>query len=285
VEPSLDRLRPQPLSRHYNFDGLTVIEFSTITNNTAPDGFGSGVASFGDTATRTEVLSSIISAKQGTDVDFVSDTTNSFLSGGFNVIGSGNAIGDDDPNTDDNAFDQTGDNTGVSDPGLDPLDSYGGPTQTHRLQSDSPALDAATRCPPPATDQRGVERPQGPACDIGAYEVEVEVEDTTPPTVTNTTPDGTVSRTATVTATFDEDVQNVTSSTFILERKISVKKDPPKFVLVDATVDLNTDGSYELTPVQDLPKGTYCATITTGVTDLADNALEDPVVWTFTVAN
>jgi hypothetical protein len=41
-----------------------------------------------------------------------------------------------------------------------------------------------------------------------------------------------------------------------------------------------------LDPVQDLPRGDYRATITTGVTDLADpaNALEDPVVWTFKVA-
>jgi hypothetical protein len=26
-------------------------------------------------------------------------------------------------------------------------------------------------CPPPATDQRGVQRPQGEACDSGAYEL------------------------------------------------------------------------------------------------------------------
>jgi subtilisin-like proprotein convertase family protein len=110
-------------------------------------------------------------------------------------------------------------------------------------------------------------------------------EDTTPPTVTDTTPDGPdpVSRTATVTATFSEEVQNVTSSTFILERQIAVKKDPAKYVLVDATVDL-INGSYVLTPVQDLPKGTYRATITTDVADMADNALEEPEVWTFTVA-
>ena len=110
-------------------------------------------------------------------------------------------------------------------------------------------------------------------------------EDTTPPTVTDTSPDGSVSRTATVTATFDEEVQNVTSSTFILERQIAakVKTDPPKYVLVDATVSLNDEGIYVLDPVQDLPKGAYRATITTDVTDMADNALEEPEVWTFTV--
>jgi hypothetical protein len=110
--------------------------------------------------------------------------------------------------------------------------------------------------------------------------------DTTAPTVTDTTPDGTVSRTSNVTATFDEEVQNVTSSTFILERQIAakVKTDPPKYVLVDATVSL-IDGSYVLDPVQDLPKGEYRATITTAVTDVAGNPLAASEVWTFTVAN
>ena len=55
----------------HNFVGLSVIEHSTITNNTAPSGQGSGVASFGDIDTRTEVLSTIISANTNTDVDFI----------------------------------------------------------------------------------------------------------------------------------------------------------------------------------------------------------------------
>ena len=61
----------------------------------------------------------------------------------------------------------------------------------------------------------------GPSVTI-SYTVQA---DTTPPTVTLKTPDGPdpVSRTATVTATFDEEVQNVTSSTFILERQIAAK--------------------------------------------------------------
>lgn len=38
------------------------------------------------------------------------------------------------------------------------------------LQAGSPAIDAAPNCADLATDQRGVARPQGSACDIGAYE-------------------------------------------------------------------------------------------------------------------
>ncbi|MGP3948224.1 choice-of-anchor Q domain-containing protein [Streptomyces sp. 7N604] len=55
------------------------------------------------------------------------------------------------------------------DPGLGPLADHGGPTDTVALRPDSPALDAAADCP--AADQRGIARPQGPACDIGAYEL------------------------------------------------------------------------------------------------------------------
>jgi CSLREA domain-containing protein len=59
-------------------------------------------------------------------------------------------------------------------PGVDPallgLANNGGPTPTQALPAASPAIDAGsnTACPP--TDQRGISRPQGPACDIGAYE-------------------------------------------------------------------------------------------------------------------
>src|SRR6266536_2838158 len=60
-----------------------------------------------------------------------------------------------------------------TDPLLAKLASNGGPTQTQALQAASPAIDhggtSANGCPP--TDQRGVTRPQGPACDIGAFEL------------------------------------------------------------------------------------------------------------------
>jgi hypothetical protein len=39
------------------------------------------------------------------------------------------------------------------------------------LQTGSPAIDAILKSACPLTiDQRGVHRPQGPRCDIGAYE-------------------------------------------------------------------------------------------------------------------
>jgi CSLREA domain-containing protein len=56
------------------------------------------------------------------------------------------------------------------DPRLGPLADNGGPTRTHALLSGSPAIDAASTPDCPTTDQRGVLRPQGAACDIGSYE-------------------------------------------------------------------------------------------------------------------
>ena len=58
----------------------------------------------------------------------------------------------------------------ASDPRLSPLGNYGGPTQTIPLLWDSPAIDAGTDANCPLTDQRGVARPQGSHCDLGAFE-------------------------------------------------------------------------------------------------------------------
>ena len=56
---------------------------------------------------------------------------------------------------------------------LGPLQDNGGPTFTLALQEGSPAIDAIpTEVCDVGTDQRGVSRPQGEACDIGAFEVE-----------------------------------------------------------------------------------------------------------------
>lgn len=65
-----------------------------------------------------------------------------------------------------------------TDPLLGPLAGNGGPTQTHALLLGSPAIDAVPLADctdasgnPVATDQRGVARPQGAACDIGSVEL------------------------------------------------------------------------------------------------------------------
>jgi CSLREA domain-containing protein len=55
------------------------------------------------------------------------------------------------------------------DPKLGTLKDNGGPTLTMALAPGSTARDDGADCPP--TDQRGVARPSGASCDIGAYEL------------------------------------------------------------------------------------------------------------------
>jgi hypothetical protein len=61
-----------------------------------------------------------------------------------------------------------GDQVG-KEPMLGPLADNGGQTDTLALLPGSPAIDRGAACPP--TDQRGVARPQGAACDTGAFEL------------------------------------------------------------------------------------------------------------------
>ncbi|MEJ2751032.1 MAG: choice-of-anchor Q domain-containing protein, partial [Anaerolineae bacterium] len=56
-----------------------------------------------------------------------------------------------------------GEKRGITNPLIDSLKDNGGPTLTHALLSGSPAIDASPVCEP--TDQRGVPRPDGIACD------------------------------------------------------------------------------------------------------------------------
>ena len=60
-----------------------------------------------------------------------------------------------------------------TDPKLGSLADNGGPTQTMAIQSNSPAINKIPQASSPATDQRGIPRPQpqGGLSDIGAYEL------------------------------------------------------------------------------------------------------------------
>ena len=66
--------------------------------------------------------------------------------------------------------DQVGSAANPIDPRLASLQNNGGPTLTHALRPDSPALDNANPANCAPVDQRGQPRPEGPACDIGAFE-------------------------------------------------------------------------------------------------------------------
>jgi hypothetical protein len=141
-----------------DFGTLTVTN-STFSRNSAFQ--GGGISNSGNRTT----LSNTIMANNPDGENCFGTTTN----GGYN-IDDGTTCG----------FSTTNNSQPNTDPKLDPggLQHNGGPTQTIALLQGSPALDAipkgqsgcATNTNAITTDQRGVKRPQGTACDIGSYE-------------------------------------------------------------------------------------------------------------------
>jgi len=148
-----------------HFSGTLTGRNATVTANSATcSGAGCTAAGGGlDNATGTTTLLNTIVAKQLAGADCANSGT--LTSNGFNLASDNTC-----------QLTQPSDKPNVSNPLLGPLQNNGGPTQTHALLPGSPAIDAVTGgCPPPTTDQRGVARPQGAACDIGAYELAVSV--------------------------------------------------------------------------------------------------------------
>ena len=129
---------------------------STIASNEA-GGLGGGIMSFGQ-GTLVLVKNTIVA---GNSIDNC-DTAQ--YSGGI-IRSQGNNISSDDSCP----FTQPADKQNTN-PRLGPLQDNGGSTDTRALLAGSPAIDAGSNTDCPVTDQRGVTRPQGTACDIGAFE-------------------------------------------------------------------------------------------------------------------
>jgi beta-glucanase (GH16 family) len=144
----------------FHTDGAMEIESSTITNNKGPDWAASTIfnGSFGGPAPTLKLTNTIVSGNQWYACDHWTGA-NTLISGGHNLV------------QDDTCSPVASDKVGA-DPKLGPLADNGGPTQTHALLAGSQATDAADGVTSPATDQRGVTRPQGLLPDIGAYEAQ-----------------------------------------------------------------------------------------------------------------
>ena len=145
----------------YNSGGAVTLKNTTITGNSAAS--GGGFWTNGGVLT----LESAIIGDQlaGGDCANPFNALNAIVSLGYNLDSDGSCnltAGGDLPNTD---------------PLLDPLAlNAPGTTQTHALQVGSPAIDhipsGVNGCGTiVTTDQRGLSRPQGSGCDIGAYEL------------------------------------------------------------------------------------------------------------------
>jgi hypothetical protein len=145
----------------FQTDGDITITSSTIANNIAPSYAPSTlfIGQFGGGFVPTLTLTNtIITGNQSYACEkFASGTVGNVVSGGNNLA------------QDDSCNPVASDIIGAN-PLIAPLADNGGPTQTHALSSGSPAINAANDALCPATDQRGVARPQGAHCDIGAYE-------------------------------------------------------------------------------------------------------------------
>jgi beta-glucanase (GH16 family) len=147
----------------FHTDGVLRLVHSTVAANQAPAGTTGGifVGTFGAAGASAVLAGSILAGNSGAQCIEVR-----FGSGPVSISSAGGNLGGDGSCSLSAPGDQP-----ATDPQLGPLAANGGPTLTHALQPGSPAIDAAA-APCPATDQRGVARPQGGGCDSGAYERE-----------------------------------------------------------------------------------------------------------------
>jgi hypothetical protein len=187
---------------------------STISGNTANGGNGEGLEHDSTSGTLTIINSTIANnvAAPGKDGGGIAVTNGTVQIA--NTILAGNTAGGDGPNCSVNSDSQSSElgcvdynliqdpsdcvvtgaiaNTVIGDPKLGPLADNGGPTKTHALLVGSPAIGKGNPATPGsstsgdsclATDQRGISRPQGSNCDIGAFEFTVATQPTPVPGV------------------------------------------------------------------------------------------------------
>ncbi len=136
--------------------GTLEVSNSTFSENSAANG-GGGIRNF-DTATLRNTI--VAYSPSG------GNCSGTITDGGYN-IDDGTTCG----------FSEANNSQPSTDPRLDPdgLQKNGGPTKTIALEKGSPAIDAIPKrtngCGEEIReDQRGVKRPQGKGCDIGAFE-------------------------------------------------------------------------------------------------------------------
>ncbi|MBV9311405.1 MAG: CSLREA domain-containing protein, partial [Solirubrobacterales bacterium] len=170
------------------FGGGLEVSSLTATNSTIADnsagagsyGYGGGIDSSGTTLSYSTVAGNTASydgsngggggVYPGGGTDSASIVANNSSGRGANCFSAASSNGYNIENGTSCGFAGTGDLN--ADPKLAPTANNGGPGPTRRLLPGSPAIDhVPTSAGCPATDERGVGRPQGAACDVGAYEV------------------------------------------------------------------------------------------------------------------
>ncbi len=150
---------------------LTINESTIFGNAAITNGGGLSINAANTSAGNAPVIveKSIIASNQAEQGPDVSGT---LITNGYNLLESFSGANFIDPQ---NLHGTDKEINNLADIHIDAsLNKNGGPTLTHALQQGSPAIDAiplsACDLKTNPTDQRGVKRPQGNACDIGAYE-------------------------------------------------------------------------------------------------------------------
>lgn len=152
---------------------LTIVD-STIAGNTAP-GNGGGVLAANATLVNDTIANN--SSTGGGGGVFVYGDSDVKIA---NTILDGNTGGDCNGTLDSQGHNISADaSCGLTAAGdlestdaqLGALQDNGGQTDTLALAATSPAVDAANSAYCPPIDQRGISRPQGPHCDVGAFEL------------------------------------------------------------------------------------------------------------------
>jgi hypothetical protein len=147
-------------------NGVGEFTNSTIVNNSAHNGGGVYVRGTGEVG--------LVRGLLNYTNTIIADNTISFVKYGIAdcFLGDHASVG---ININNLVEDGSCDSAHFGDPRLAPLDDNGGGTQTHAPSPDSPVVDAilTDECIVD-TDQRGVSRPYGAGCDIGAFELQVD---------------------------------------------------------------------------------------------------------------
>ncbi|HUF54112.1 MAG TPA: choice-of-anchor Q domain-containing protein [Dehalococcoidia bacterium] len=238
----------------------------TITDNTATTS-GGGVYSPAD-APGDVVMRNTIIADQQAGADCSGST---FISMGHNL------------DSDNTCNLNQGSDIPTGNANLGPLANNGGATQTHALLLSSDAIDAGNDAVCAAdpifnVDQRGAPRPQGPQCDIGAFEAAAPTP--TPSATPEPTDTPTPTAFVTTTPTLSPTSTPTSSGPTPVERELvwadvncSDVADP-----VDALITLRFDAGLSVNIGDCPPMGTAIEVLGSGVAGLGEGD-GDPQTW------
>ncbi len=165
------------------YGGTITLTNSTFSGNSASNYYGSAIRNFSSNpanAVTTMIIDYVTISGNSTGAGYGAlDAEQNAIISLSNSIVAGNSGSDCAGTFTDNGHNFFGDSScgraGNGNPQLNSLGFTAGLTPTMSPLAGSPVIDAAACEAGVPTDQRGISRPQGPGCDIGAVEVEKSI--------------------------------------------------------------------------------------------------------------